>query len=150
MLGGELLFRTLSYFHEFEDQDVRRDTGEGISSFGPYAGLLINNLTQGTTFTMPNTRFEAAVKQSEIYIFCAARYHSTEKVAGFSAVASVEVMNIREMCQRIKAALPQDATFYGKPVAYYDEGLPPGARWALPEIISTSKVTSYSWQASIA
>jgi hypothetical protein len=51
-LDGELLFRSLSYFRDYEDESVRRDPNEGASIFRPEDGLVINNLTQGTTFML--------------------------------------------------------------------------------------------------
>ena len=66
---GEVRFRSLSYFRDYEDKNVREDQNEGISIFRPEGGLIVNNLTRGTTFPLPGYAFESAAKQAEyIYI----------------------------------------------------------------------------------
>ncbi len=56
-INGEVLFRSLSYFRDYEDNNVREDQNEGTSIFRPEGGLIINNLTQGTTFTLQEHAF---------------------------------------------------------------------------------------------
>ncbi len=58
----------------------------------------------------------------------------------------VEIQRVPTLCERIKRVLPANATFHARRVDYYDEGEGPGARWALPEQIATSKFKSYGWQ----
>jgi hypothetical protein len=69
-LDGEILFRSLAYFRDLEDENVREDQNEGVSVFQPTEGLQIINQTQGTQFTMKGFSFEATVKQKEIFVFC--------------------------------------------------------------------------------
>jgi hypothetical protein len=70
-LDGAVLFRSLSYFRDLEDKNVREDENEGVSIFRPEGGLVVHNQTQGTTFTLPDHALETVVKQSEIFVFCA-------------------------------------------------------------------------------
>jgi hypothetical protein len=145
-LDGEILFRSLSFFRDYEDQSVRGDQNEGTSIFRPAGGLIINNLTQGTTFTLPRHAFESAAKDEEIFVFCASRVHSNECREKFEAVVCVEILQIKTLCERVKAALPHEAIFRGLAVTYYQETDAGHPRWALPESIATSKLISYSWQ----
>jgi hypothetical protein len=145
-LDGELLFRSLSYFCDYEDRDVRGDVNEGKSIFRPHGGIVINNLTQGTTFTLPRHIFTSVAKLDEIFVFCMSRSQSDERRDKFSAVACVEILQIRELCERIEAALPQEATFRGQRVDYYRETESGNPRWALPDRIATSKLDTYAWQ----
>jgi hypothetical protein len=69
-LDGQVLFRSLSYFQDYEDKDVRGDNGEGTARFRPAGGLVVNNLTHGTTFTLQGHAFESAAKQDEVFVFC--------------------------------------------------------------------------------
>ena len=145
-LEGQVLFRSLSYFRDYEDESVRSDQNEGTARFRPIGGLIINNQTQGTTFTLPGHPFESVARQDEIFVFCASKSRNDKRRERFEAVACVEVREIKVFCERIKAALPTSATFYGRRVDYYldtDEGNP---RWALPENIATSKLNTYAWQ----
>ena len=59
-------------------------------------------------------------------------------------------------CSRIEAALPPAAKFpaqaggrparIGRRVEYYREAEGGNPRWALPDMIATSKLNSYAWQ----
>jgi hypothetical protein len=145
-LDGEVLFRSLAYFRDHEDERVRKDQTEGTAVFWPGGGLIINNQTQGTTFTLPGFAFESAANQEEILVFCASRSLTDELRRRFEAVVCVEILRVPTLCGRIKRALPANATFHAGRVDYYDEGEGPGTRWALPDQIAMSKLKSYEWQ----
>jgi hypothetical protein len=154
-LDGKLLFRSLAYFRDYEDKEVREDQKEGTSVFRPAGGLVINNLTQGTTFVAREWGFESSAKHEEIFVFCLSRSHTEERRRKFNAVACVEILNTGAFCRRIEAALPHGATFparAGRPlrighrVTYYPEIESGSPRWALPEMIALSKLDSYAWQ----
>gem|GEM_PF-5371550 len=110
-LDGELLFRPLSYFQAYEDSQVRGDGNEGGAMFSPVGGLQVNNLTQGTSFTLPDHRFESAARQDEIWVYCMSEVRTAKLAAEFGAVACVEIWNRRAFLQRVKAALPAGAVF---------------------------------------
>jgi hypothetical protein len=153
-LDGGLLFRSLAYFRDYEDENVREDPNEGTAIFRPEGGLVINNQTQGTTFTIPDGAFVSAANQEEIFIFCASRSACDKKRTRFQAIACVEILDIGEFCGRVEAALPPGATFPGVPgrtrighrVEYRRETEPINPQWALPGAITTSKFDSYAWQ----
>jgi hypothetical protein len=52
-LEGEVLFRSLAYFRDYEDEGedekIRKDCKEGNLVFGPPGGLLMSNQTQATS-----------------------------------------------------------------------------------------------------
>ena len=152
---GEILFRSLSYFRDYEDNNVREDQNEGTSIFRPEGGLIINNLTRRTTFTLPGYALESAAKQEEIFVFCVSRSLTYELRERFKAIACVEILDIGAFRNRIEAALlPFKSTFPGCPdrkrigrrVVYYSETEAGNPRWALPDMIATSKLDKYSWQ----
>lgn len=153
-LNGELLFRSLAYFRDYEDQSVRGDRQEGVPIFRPAGGLIVNNLTQGRTFTLPGHAFEATSKQEEIFVFCTSRSLNDDMSQRLDAVACVEILDIPPFCARVEAALPEGATFPGRPgrtrigrrVEYYRETDSCSPRWALPDLIATSKSAGYAWQ----
>jgi hypothetical protein len=153
-LDGELRFRSLSYFRDYEDENVRGDEKEGTAVFRPTDGLIINNLTQGRTMTLPNHSFESTASQEEILVYCLSRSLTDELRRRFNAVACVEVLKTRPFFARVEVALPSDAVFPGMPshtrighrVEYYDEAEGGNARWALPDVIAISKANRYSWQ----
>jgi hypothetical protein len=102
-LNGEVLFHSLAYFRDYEDEGVRQDKNEGTAVFRPVDGLLINNHTQGTTFKLPGYAFESKASQEEILVFCASRSLSDDLYKRFKAVVCVEILRIPTLCERIKS-----------------------------------------------
>jgi hypothetical protein len=145
-LNGEVFFRSLAYFRDYEDESVREDKNEGNSVYRPAGGLLITNHTQAKTFTLPDFAFESTANQEEILVFCVSRSLTDELRKRFKAVACVEVFRIQTLCERIKRALPPHATFRAGRVDYYDPNEAPNPRWALPDQIAMSKFKGYEWQ----
>jgi hypothetical protein len=113
--------------------------------------LTINNLTQGTTLTLPDYAFESSANPSEIFVFCLSRSLNDELRQEFQAVACVEILDIPTFCMRIKAALPAEAKFPGPAgrthigwrVEYYQESGGGNSRWALPDKVTTAKSVKY-------
>jgi hypothetical protein len=145
-LDGQILFRSLAYFRDLEDKEVREDRNEGVSVYNPTAGLQINNQTQGKEFTMLGFSFEARVKQKEIFAFCVSRSLKDELRERFQAVVCVEILDTRTLCERMKKGLPSNATFYAGRVEYYHRSEGPTPRYALPDLIARSKFDNYRWQ----
>jgi hypothetical protein len=149
-LDGKMRFRSLAYYRDYENEceaeKVRKDDKEGNLVFGPPGGLLITNQTQATTGTLPGFQMESRTKQAEIFVLCASRYFSEEVRSRFGAVVCVEILKIAAFCERIKQALPQNATFFAGKVTYYDPTQGPEERWALPDLIARSKFKCYEWQ----
>jgi len=145
-LEGEIFFRALSFFRDYEDANVRKDQNEGVNRFRPPLGLVGYNNTQGRSFTLPHHAFESSARANEIFVFCVSTVLGETLRERFDAVTCVEILKIREFCDRITAALPPTATFFARRVQYYKPTDPPEARWALPDLIATSKVDNYAWQ----
>jgi hypothetical protein len=154
-LEGKVLFRSLLYFRDFEDKKVREDQNEGTTIFRPEGGLIVNNLTQGRTYTLPpGNAFESTAKQDEIFVFCVSRSLTSELRERFGAVACIEILQIGTFCAGVEGGLPSHATFpgptdrtrIGRRVEYYQETEGGNPRWALPDAIATSKLDHYAWQ----
>jgi hypothetical protein len=152
-LDGKIRFRSLSYFRDYEDEQVRGDKNEGKIIFSPDGGLVLNNQTQGYTSKIP-WRFTATVHLEEIFVFCLSRSFTQELRKRFSAVACVEIFDIRKFCARIESALPTTATFPGKPgrvrigqtVEYNEETDSCNPTWACPDMIAALKFKTFAWQ----
>jgi hypothetical protein len=144
----------LGYFRDYEDREVRRDAQEGTAIFRPSEGLVVTNQTQGTNFVLPGWSFRSSAKWEEIFVFCLSRALSTHLREQFEAVACVEIDDIGAFCRRVEAALPSLAVFpgqvgrtrIGRRIDYYDEGEGGSPRWAVPDLIATSKPRRYAWQ----
>ena len=109
-LDGELLFRSLAYFRDYEDGRIRGDRNEGRALYKPQDGLVAKNLTQGTTVTLPAHAFTSTAKQGEIFVFCLSRALTEKMRRGFNATVAVEIRDISAFCARIEAALPAEAS----------------------------------------
>ena len=72
----------------------------------------------------------------------------------FEPSVVAEIMNIPAFCRRVTEALPVEARFpapdgkrrIGHRVRYYSETEGGDPRWALPDMIATSKLDAYIWQ----
>ena len=152
-LDGNLRFRSLSYFRDYEDAQVRGDKNEGKMIFRPEDGLLITNHTQGWTKTIP-WALNATAHQEEIFVFCLSRSFTDKLRESFKAVACVEILNVKTLCDRIESALPAGTAFPGKPgrerigqaVTYYEETENCNPTWACPDMITALKSKTFAWQ----
>ena len=152
-LDGKLRFRSLSYFRDYEDEQIRGDKNEGKMIFSPEGGLVLNNQTQGYTSTIPWS-FTATVQLEEIFVFCLSRSFTQELRERFNAVTCVEIFDIKTFCSRLESALPAVATFPGKPgrtrigqtVEYYEETNNCNPTWACPDMIAALKFKTFAWQ----
>jgi hypothetical protein len=98
---------------------------------------------------MPGYAFESTANQEEIFAFCASRCLSDRLREEFNAAVCVEITKIQSFCTRVKSALPANATFYARRVEYYQPVDECNPRWALPDLIATSKLESYAWQQEV-
>jgi hypothetical protein len=145
-LDGKIFFRSLSYFQSFEDGNVRGDHDEGTATYKPDGGLVGYNLTRQRPLVRPNDAFKStAAKPDEIFVFCASLIFTEELRTAFGE-ACVEIRSIQSFCNRIQRALPPKTDFFNRPVSYYKPTDEPANRWALPDLIATSKFDSFAWQ----
>lgn len=145
-MDGELRFRSLSHFQQIEDGEVRGDAAEGSISFKQEAGLVMHHERLGKTLTFPGGVFRSGVRTEEIFILCASNHMSHELQTRFKAKACIQIMRQTNFRQRIHFELPRTATFIDRAVTYYSPAEEPGARWALSELITFSKIDTYAWQ----
>ena len=144
-LSGDILFRSLSYYRDYEDEEIRRDVYEGNAIFRPEPGLLIHKESQAHSILVPDSSFESIVKGDEIFVLCFTRGQTEERRGKFGG-ACVQIVRFPKLCARIQAALPTSADFYARRVTYYDPAEGGSPRWALPDLIATSKIAKYRWQ----
>lgn len=146
-IDGELRFRSLSYFKQIEDGQVRGDFWEGNISFQPKGGLVGHNQTQVKDFNLPEgSYFDSGVKSEEIFILCASNSMNDELRNRFEAKACVQILRPNNLRDRIGWELPRTATLRAEPVVYYSPINEPGPKWAFPDMIAFSKIDAYAWQ----
>lgn len=93
-------------------------------------------------------------KKFSSFVSAARRALSKRLCEQFEAVACVEIDDIGAFCRRVEAALPASAVFpgpvghtrIGRRIDYYEESEGGSPRWAVPDLIATSKPRRYAWQ----
>lgn len=153
-LDGSLLFRSLAYYRDYEDEEIRGDVNEGTAIIRPGGGLRGRNFTQRRNFVLPDSAFESGANAGEIFVYCLSKSQDEEKRERFRASVCVEIVDAKAFCRRVERALPNRVTFGGRPghrkigqhIQYYTITESGGPRWALPDLIASSKLDSYAWQ----
>jgi hypothetical protein len=146
---GELLFRSLSYFRNYEELKVRGDQNEGKRIFKPRAGLEITNTETGERLCVPRT-FESGVRDRDIFVFCLSSVRSSDLSREFGADACVEILDPVALLAKVRTSLQLRKWVKGgllySPLDYYSVEDPPIAEWAVPERMVVRKTTEYSHQ----
>jgi hypothetical protein len=147
---GELLFRSLSYFRNYEELNVRGDRNEGARVYKPQAGLDITKTESGEVLRIPGA-FEAKVRDRDIFVFCMSRVRTAELSREFGVDACVEISNPAILISRIRTCIQLrkwiKVGLLHKPVEYYSTEDPPIVEWAVPERMVMRKTTDYAHQA---
>jgi hypothetical protein len=147
---GELLFRSLSYFRNYEELQVRGDRHEGKRLFSPSPGLEVTKTETGEKLLLPWS-FEASVKDREIFVFCMTLRRTKELADEFKTDACVEILDPVALISKIRSALVlrrwvKHARLLHGAVDYYSPAEPPLAEWAVPERMVMRKTTDYTHQ----
>ena len=148
--GGIVLFRSLSYFRDYEDSNIRGDEFEGTRVFCPPEGLRIHNQTQNTIGNL-NQCFESTANEDDIFAFCMSQHLKAELFDFFKTEYCIEILKPHRFLAKLKhAILPMEAVtekfIVFDTVHYYSAAEPPIVDWALPERIALLKPEPYSQQ----
>lgn len=147
---GEVLFRALSYFRDYEDEEVRSDEYEGTLVHLPKDGLRIKLTESEQEVSLPYT-FESTVKVDEIFVYCMSTEVNPEIGARFKAQVAIEITKPHVFLSKLRSALAlrkriRSEKLLSHPVRYYEVHEPPIVDWALPERIAMRKPATFSWQ----
>ena len=144
---GAVLFRTLSYFRDYEDAQVRGDEFEGTKLYRPPNGLEVTLVATQQRITLPHS-FESSAHEDDIFVFCLSTVLSQDLASQFKTNTCVEIKNPALFLSKIREALSRRPSIKNKMLAhgevkYYESGEPPIVDWALPERIAMSKRSFY-------
>ncbi|NNA99743.1 hypothetical protein [Pseudomonas fragi] len=148
---GEVLFRSLSYYSNYEEMQVRGDRNEGKRVFSPSGGLEVTSTATGKTSLFQGV-FESTVQDRDIFVFCMSKELSPELAIKFTADVCVEIVEPALFLSRIRTALQlrkwvtQGRLIHGL-VDYYSPETKPLAEWAVPERMVMRKTSDYNDQA---
>ena len=152
-LDGNVLFRSLSYYRDYERDSVRGDYLEGNRAFRPDTGLLLTNVETGEKFLLPREHFQPKVNSEDIFVSCMSTDLKTDLFEEFDTTVCVEILDPEKFVEAIRVAVEKEHgktnsdRLIAKSVDYYRPSDPIGATWALPERIVFSKEERYSRQA---
>lgn len=147
---GEVLFRPLSYFRDYEDENVREDEFEGTRLHRPKQGLEITLTETQKKIVLPHS-FESTANENDIFVFCLSTVLSGDLAKKFKTDACIEIHRPAFFISKVRAALRirpsiKDKTLVHGAVRYYEKEEPPNVDWALPERIAMSKLSAYADQ----
>ncbi len=146
---GELMMQPLSHFRGREADGVRGDPYDGILTYAPKDGLVMN-MADGRVITLEGGSFNSSVNHNDIFVYCASNQLSAELAAKFGAYC-VEIPDPDILVRRLKLRAHPTSLFdyeqivCGK-VDYREQSRVPGADWALPERLVLIKPESFAWQ----
>ena len=147
---GAVLFRSLSYYRDYEDDGVRADEYEGTLVHLPKQGLKVRLVKTGEEVLIPYT-FESSAREDEIFVYCMSTECSALLASRFKVQACVEIFDLPRFFFHLRAALAkcpkveERQLVYDK-VKYYELHEPPIVDWALPERIALRKPKTFGWQ----
>lgn len=106
LLRGEVLFRSLSYFRDLEDEKkkIRGDYYEGTRLHRKPEGLdlTVNNALHPTNF---QGSFESRAQSDDIFVFCLSTVLSAGLAGEFGTTTCIEIHNPIDLVGRIRSAL---------------------------------------------
>lgn len=146
---GVLMMQPLSHFRGREADGIRGDPRDGILTYAPQNGLVMN-MQDGRVITLEGGSFNSSINQNDIFVYCASTQLSTKLADKFGAFC-VEIPNpdllVRRLMQRAHSSsqLDYEQVVYGK-VDYREHGREPGVDWALPEKLALIKPECFAWQ----
>jgi hypothetical protein len=146
---GELMLQPLSHFRGREADGVRGDPHDGILTYAPLGGLVMN-MADGREIKLEGGSFNSSVNQNDIYVYCASNQLSAALAEKFGAFC-VEIPDPEVLVQRLNArAHPTSKFDYEQVVCnkvdYRVHSKEPDADWALPEKLVLIKPTEFAWQ----
>lgn len=147
---GEMLFRALSYYRDYEDEGVRGDEFEGTRLHLPVDGLKVTKVATGEVVSLPYT-FESTAREDDIFVSCLSTIRNEFLAEKFKTKTCVEIHEPVKLLTLIRNALARRPSVKNKHlgyglVKYYAPHEPPIVDWALPERIALSKPSEFSWQ----
>ena len=158
-LDGAMFCWNAAYYRDYEDAKVAQVVGdeyEGTRLYRPLNGLEIANLTQHTGGTL-QVGAEFITKAHEIFVYCVSMSFNDALKTEFDAKACVEICDPRAFIQRWQRALPPEALvtsgavgdyqkYVCRMVCYYDAHDLPRNVWAIPDLITTTKLRRFAYQ----
>lgn len=146
---GELMLQPLSHFRAREADGVRGDPRDGILTYAPHDGLVMN-MDDGRVITLEGGSLNSSVNQNEVYVYCASNQLSADLAKDFGAFC-VEIPEPEILVRRLKMRAHPTSKFDYEHVVcgevdYREHSKEPGVDWALPKRLVLVKPVEFAWQ----
>jgi len=111
---GEVLFRALSYYRDYEKDGVRSDEFEGTRAHLPLDGLKLTKIETGEVIPVPYM-FESTVSEKDIFVYCLSSELCKELALKFQTDTCVEIIEPGKFLGLIRNALARRPSIKNKP-----------------------------------
>lgn len=148
--NGNIFMQTLSNFHRYEDENVRRDEDDGRLHYAPEGGLPLTFEGKDPAI-WDGWRFVSSVKADRVYVYCLSTEKSEELAEKFESPFCVEIHSPPALFGRLmrnvrlRSQLERKRLHHG-PVDYRALDAAPIVDWALPEKVAFVKPPEWAWQ----
>ncbi|MFM2599816.1 hypothetical protein [Vibrio fortis] len=149
-LRGELLFRNLSYFRQFED-DRRGDPLEGFHRDNPDNDITLSCPYTGRLLAKGDYSFLNSTNSDLIFVFCLSKEYSARLYDEFEADACIEITDTQEFMKRSRFAVKRlisshKSGLLNSDVIYYRDNAPAGFNIKDPKNLAFAKGVHYTHQ----
>jgi hypothetical protein len=147
-LDGAMFCWYAAYYRDYEDAKAAQVVGdeyEGTRLYRPLNGLEITNLTQHTQGKL-QLGAEFITKAHEIFVYCVSMSFNDALKNEFDAKACVEICDPLRLIQRWQRAVGDYQKYVCRRVSYYHGHDLPGNVWAIPDLITTTKLKKFAYQ----
>lgn len=147
---GDLLFRNLSYFRQYED-NRRGDPLEGFHRDNPDNDITISDPDTGRIIAKGDFSFLNSTKTDLINVFCLSAELQIELFEEFKADCCIEIIDKDEFTQRTRFSLRKLSSVHSSGllsgfVKYYTHSAPAGFDIKNPQNLAFAKGVHYKHQ----
>lgn len=147
---GDLLFRNLSYFRQYED-NRRGDPLEGFHRDNPDNDITLSDPKTGKILAKGDFSFLNSTNTDLINVFCLSKAIKPELYEEFKADCCIEIIDADEFIRRTMFAVKRlisahDSGLLTGPVNYYMHNAPAGFDIKNPQNLAFAKGVTYEHQ----
>ena len=147
---GDLLFRNLSYFRQYED-NRRGDPLEGFHRDNPDNDVTLSDPKTGKVLAKGDFSFLNSTNTDLINVFCLSKEHEEKLYTEFNSNCCIEILDAEEFIRRSRIAVKrlvsahESGLLHGE-VIYYHDNAPAGFDIKKPKKLAFAKGVHYQHQ----
>lgn len=147
---GDLLFRNLSYFRQFED-NKRGDPLEGFHRDNPDNDIILSDPKTGKISAKGDFSFLNSTNTDLINVFCLSRVHEDYLYEEFNSDCCIEILDTEEFIRRSRFAVKRllsahECGLLHRSIIYYHDNAPADFDIKDPKNLAFAKGSHYQRQ----